>query len=84
VFVYTAYDRLALKQARSLLGKELEKLGPLPPEGRKSLWAFETDFTLVPPIPMAGCALDAFFVPRDCIYPLQKRVRSKVSLEAIY
>jgi hypothetical protein len=79
-----AYDRLALKQARSLLGKELSRLGPLPHDGRKSLWAFESDFLVVPPLPLAGCALDPFFIPRDCMYPLQKRARSSIRLEAIY
>src|SRR5262249_1560517 len=79
-----AYDRMALAKARTLLGKELERLGPLPREGRKSLWAFETDFHIIPPMPIAGCQLDAFFIPRECYYPLQKKTRSRVRLEALY
>jgi hypothetical protein len=79
-----AYDRIALTRARTLLGKELQKLGPLPREGRKSLWAFETDFRIIPPMPVAGCQLDSYFVPRDCFYPLQKKTRSRVRLEALY
>jgi hypothetical protein len=74
-----AYDRLALEQARKLSAL---KLGP-PKQGRETLWAFETDFTQVPPLPIAGCALDDF-IPKDCFYPLQKRVRSRVRLQAIY
>ena len=74
-----AYDRLALGQARKL-GKL--QLGP-PQQGRETLWAFETDFTQVPPVPIAGCALDDF-VPKDCFYPLQQRVKSRVRLQAIY
>ena len=58
------------------------RLGP-PKQGRETLWAFEADFTQVPPLPIAGCAL-ADFVPKDCFYPLQKRVRSRVRLQAIY
>jgi outer membrane biosynthesis protein TonB len=77
----TAYDRLALKQARALLGAELKQLGPMPREGRRSLWAFETDFHLAVGL---GCGLDAYFVPRDCFTPGQKSARSKVRLEAIY
>jgi len=79
-----AYDRLALSQARGLLGKELEQLGPLPREGRRTLWAFETEFTVLPPLPIMGCGLDAYFVPRDCAYPMKKTARSRVRLEAIY
>ncbi len=77
-----AYDTMALKKARLLLGDELKTLGPLPPEGRRSLWAFETDFHRM--LPLAGCALDAYFVPRDCVLPLQAKARSRVRLEAIY
>ncbi len=74
-----AYDRLALGQARGL-GKL--QLGP-PKQGRETLWAFETDFTQIPPVPIAGCSLDDF-IPKDCFYPLQKRTRSRVRLQAIY
>lgn len=74
-----SYDRLALGQARKLSSL---RLGP-PQQGRETLWAFETDFTQVPPLPIAGCALDDF-IPKDCFYPLQKRVRSRVRLQAIY
>jgi hypothetical protein len=74
-----AYDRLALAQARSI-GKL--SLGA-PPQGLQTLWAFETDFTQIPPVPLAGCQLDDF-VPRNCWYPLQKTVRSRVRLQAIY
>ena len=73
------YDRLVLGQARRLGSL---RLGP-PKQGRETLWAFETDFTQVPPLPIAGCGLDDF-IPRDCFYPLQKRQRSRVRLQAIY
>jgi len=74
-----AYDRLALRQARSL---GTLQLGP-PRQGRETLWAFETEFSQVPPLPIAGCALDDF-IPRNCWYPLQKRAHSRVRLLAIY
>ena len=79
-----AYDRMALKQARLLLGDELLTLGPLPREGRRSLWAFVTDFQRMPPLPLMGCGLDAYFIPRDCLGPMSKTARSRVRLEAIY
>jgi hypothetical protein len=74
-----AFDRLVLGQARSL-GKL--QLGP-PRQGLETLWAFETEFSQVPPLPIAGCALDDF-IPKSCWYPLQKRARSHVRLLAIY
>jgi len=79
-----AYDRLVLGQARRIAAAEMEKLGPPPRDGRKTLWAFDTDFQAVPPLPIAGCALDAYFIPRDCFYPGKKSTRSRVRLEAIY
>jgi hypothetical protein len=74
-----AYDELALVKARSL-GKL--HLGPAP-LSRETLWAFETDFTQIPPVPLAGCALDDF-VPKYCWHPLQKLQHSRVRLVAIY
>ena len=73
------YDRLALAKARSL---DMLQLGRAPP-ALVTLWAFETDFTQVPPVPLAGCALDDF-IPKNCWVPLQKRVRSRVRLMAIF
>jgi len=74
-----AYDRLVLGKARSL--------GTLPsgtaPLARETLWAFETDFTQIPPLPVAGCALDDF-IPKNCWRPLQKLQHSRVRLLAIY
>ncbi|HYS10092.1 MAG TPA: energy transducer TonB [Myxococcales bacterium] len=72
-----AYDRLALGKARSV-----GKLALRPP-ALVTLWAFETDFAQAPPLPIAGCALDDF-VPKNCWAPLQRRVRSRVRLMAIY
>lgn len=74
-----AYDRIVLSQARRLSRLQL---GP-PKQGLETLWAFETEFTQVPPVPIAGCALDDF-VPKHCFYPLQRRTHSRVHLQAIY
>jgi TonB C terminal len=74
-----AYDRLALGQARSLAALPL---GP-PRQGLATLWAFETEFSQVPPVPVVGCALDDF-IPRNCWHPLQKQAHSRVRLLAIY
>lgn len=74
-----AYDRLVLQKARAL---GTLTLGP-PKQGRETLWAFETNFSQVPPVPIAGCSLDDF-IPKNCWYPLQRTARSHVRLEAIY
>jgi hypothetical protein len=77
-----AYDGTALTQVRKLLGKGV--LG-VPPSGRRrTVWAFETDFSTMPPLPVAGCTLDATFAPGDCYYPFKRTVHSRIHLEAIY
>ena len=76
------YDGTALAQVRKLAGKGL--LG-VPPSGhRRTVWAFETDFSTYPPLPVGGCTLDATFLPRDCYYPFKRTVHSRIHLEAIY
>jgi len=77
-----AYDGTALSQVRKLAGKGV--LG-MPPSGRRrTVWAFETDFSTMPPLPVAGCTLDALFVPSECYYPLKRTVRTRIHLQAIY
>jgi TonB C terminal len=77
-----AYDGTALAQVRKLAGKGV--LG-MPPSGRRrTLWAFETDFSTMPPLPIGGCTLDAFFMPGECYYPLKRTVHTRIHLKAIY
>jgi hypothetical protein len=73
------YDRLVLSQARSLATLQL---GP-PRQGLETLWAFETEFSQIPPVPVVGCQLQDF-IPKNCFHPLQKLVHSRVRLLAIY
>ena len=75
------YDELALDLAWGL-GKG-GQLGPPPKDHRRSLWAFDTDFLQLPPIPVAGCALDGL-MPRNCYYPFKKSIKAGVRLEAVY
>jgi hypothetical protein len=77
-----AYDGTALAQVRKLAGKGL--LGGPPQGHRRTVWAFETDFTTMPPLPVAGCAIDALLVPRECYYPFKRTAHSRIYLEAIY
>ena len=75
------YDKLALDKALRLGTSGL--LGSPPREHRRSLWAFDTDFLQMPPLPVAGCAFDGF-MPAECFYPLKKKVHAGVHLEAVY
>ncbi|MFL5451575.1 MAG: TonB C-terminal domain-containing protein [Myxococcales bacterium] len=77
-----AYDGTALTQVRKLLGKGV--LGAPPSGRRRTVWAFETDFSTMPPLPVAGCTLGPTFVPGECYYPFKRTVRSRIYLEAIY
>ena len=75
------YDKLALDKALGLGAGGL--LGAPPKDHRRSLWAFDTDFLQMPPLPVAGCSFDGF-MPAECAYPLKKKVRVGVHLEAVY
>jgi len=77
-----AYDGTALAQVRKLAGKGV--LGTPPSGRRRSVWAFETDFSTMPPLPIGGCTLDAFFMPAECYYPLKRTIRTRIHLQAIY
>ncbi len=79
-----AYDRLVMGRARSLGEEAVRELGPPPKQGRRTLWAFATDFDMVPPAPVIGCGFDAWFVPRDCVWPLKKTTKPRVKLRAVY
>jgi len=79
-----AYDRVAMARAGVLRAEEEPPLGPTPPQGRETLWAFVTRFDMVPPVPVLGLSFDAWFVPTDVTYPLKKSARSDVELKAVY
>ena len=76
-----SYDDRAIEQARSL-GRNL--LGAPPGGHRQTLWAFETDVLIFPPLPLAGCTLDSNLAPAECFYPFKKYGRPRVKLQAIY
>jgi hypothetical protein len=76
------YDGTALSQVRKIASKGL--LGTPPSGRRRTVWAFETDFSTMPPLPIGGCTLDALFVPSECYYPLKRTVRTRIHLQAIY
>ncbi len=78
------HDRLALAQTREEGGNAMGELGPPPAQGRRTRWAFTSSLTIIPPLPMAGCALDAYFIPQECVYPMKKILRHRVRLLAIY
>ena len=75
-----AYDRAALDHARTVAALDLG----LPPDGTQSLWAFDAELLITPPAPIAGCSVDAYFVPQTCFYPLSRRVRDAVRLVGVW
>ncbi|WP_373045948.1 energy transducer TonB [Vulgatibacter sp.] len=75
-----AYDRAALERAKSLATLDLG----LPPDGNQSVWSFDATLITTPPLPIAGCAVDAYFIPRHCFYPLSQRVKEGVRLVGVW
>lgn len=75
-----AYDRAAVEHARALTKLDLG----LPPDGTQSVWAFDAELLITPPAPIAGCSVDAYFVPQTCFYPLSRRVRDSVRLVGVW
>jgi hypothetical protein len=74
-----SFDRTALAQARAL-----QNLGTPPEQGKASLWSFEAERSVTPPLPMAGCSFDATFALGTCTWPLREHVRARVRLVAIF
>ncbi len=75
-----AFDRAALDQADRLAEMDLG----IPPDGTQSLWAFNATLLITPPLPIAGCAVDAYFIPQHCFYPLSRRMKQAVRLVGVW
>lgn len=80
---YRDLDRKAVEAARSAI--EDSELGPTPPQGRRTLWAFVARYEVVPPAPGFGCPLDAVWTAHfdKCAWPLKRSATSKVELRGI-
>ena len=46
--------------------------------------AFGATLLTTPPAPVAGCAIDAHFIPSNCFYPLKQRVKTDVHLVGVW
>jgi|GEM_PF-4031549 len=79
-----AYDRIALDHVGKGGAAFAEALGPPPPQGRRTRWAFTSMLRIVPPAPIVGCSVDAYFIPQECFYPMKKILRHRVRLLAVY
>jgi hypothetical protein len=73
------HDRLALAQAARLVGE----LGAARLASTTTEWRFVTDFSVVPPVPALGVALDANFKPTGLVHPLKRTTRTEVTLVAV-
>lgn len=78
---HPGYDRAALARAKALADSSLD--AP-PKDGRTSLWSFDAKLVVTPPLPIAGCAVDAYFIPQHCFYPLSERTKQAVRLLAVW
>ncbi len=74
-----AHDRLALEQARRLFGRTL----PRRLAGTTTEWAFTTELSVIPPLPVAAVAFDANFKPAGLFYPLKRSAKSRIELVAV-
>ncbi|WP_242342752.1 energy transducer TonB family protein [Anaeromyxobacter terrae] len=74
-----AHDRLALERARRLFGRTLSRRLA----GTTTEWAFVTELSVIPPLPVAGVAFDANFKPKGLVYPLKRSAKSRIELVAV-
>ncbi|WP_242360008.1 TonB C-terminal domain-containing protein, partial [Anaeromyxobacter sp. SG17] len=74
-----AHDRLALAQARGLIGRSPSRRLA----GTTTEWAFVTELSVIPPVPVAGVAFDANFKPKGFVYPLKRKAKSRIELVAV-
>lgn len=66
------------------VGQALEANPELVPRTRtKTRWALEADFTVLPPLPVAGFTFDLSLGVFETAYPLKKIVRRRIKLLAV-
>jgi len=75
-----AYDRLAVAQARRLIGRSLApRLA-----GARTQWAFVTELLVAPPAaPALGLSFDADFKPAGASYPFARARRTRIELLSV-
>jgi hypothetical protein len=75
-----AYDRLALDQARKLVGKALApRLA-----GTRTQWAIATELLVTAPAPAAGLSFDANFKPSGATYPFARSTRTRIEILSVH
>jgi hypothetical protein len=76
-----AFDKGAVEDMeRALKSKKLK----LPKNAVGTRWKLQADFTIMPPLPMAGFSFDLVLKQFDSAYPLKKKIRKGIKLLAVY
>lgn len=76
-----AFDEGAVEDMqRALKSKKLK----LPKNAVGSRWKLQADFTILPPLPMAGFSFDLVLKHFESAYPLKKKIRKGIKLLAVY
>jgi hypothetical protein len=76
-----AFDKGAVEDMeRALRSKKLK----LPENAVGTRWKLQADFTILPPLPMAGFSFDLVLKQFDSAYPLKKKIHKGIKLLAVY
>jgi hypothetical protein len=75
-----AFDEEAVDDLEhALKSKELK----IPDYAVKTRWALVADFTILPPLPVAGISFDLVLKQFDTAYPLKKKISKRIKLLAV-
>ncbi len=74
------FDREAVDELKSVLTSKKLKL---PDEAVQTRWALEADFSVAPPLPVAGFSFDIGLKKFEWAYPLKKSISKRIRLLAV-
>ena len=74
------FDKEAVDEIESVLSSKTLKL---PDEAVKTQWALEADFSVLPPLPVAGFSFDIGLKKFEWAYPLKKSISKRIRLLAV-
>ncbi|MFH1438016.1 MAG: hypothetical protein ABIJ56_20070 [Pseudomonadota bacterium] len=74
------FDKEAVDEVKSVLSSKTLKL---PDEAVQTRWALEADFSVAPPLPIAGFSFDIGLKKFEWAYPLKKSISKRIRLLAV-
>jgi hypothetical protein len=72
------------ESALDALGDALSRTDALPAEKTRATWLMEADFSIAPPLPVAGFGFDLALQHFELGYPLKKSVDHRLTLVAVH